>query len=197
MAAATGGRRSHAGWRERLILGWSGMRGAITLAALLAVPVTGRGGSALAGRDDIIYIGFAVIIVTLVGQGMTLPLLVGRLHLEESPTVADSERQARIELTRAVLARIGSSSPGDPVPAEFRDGLRAQYVARLQRLQTATDDDIEPDSGTAVVAEAGLRQDLIAVQRQALLDLRAGGRIGVTTLRAIERDLDLEEARLS
>jgi monovalent cation/hydrogen antiporter len=194
---AIAGRRGHAGWRERLILGWSGMRGAITLAALLAVPVTGAGRSPLVGRDDIIYIGFAVIIVTLVGQGMTLPLLVSRLHLQESPTVADSERQARIELTRAVLARIGTPTPGDPVPPEYRDGLRAQYLARLRRLETAADDDVEPDADTAVGAEAGLRQELIGVQRQVLLDLRAAGQIGVTTLRAIERELDLEEARLT
>src|SRR6185437_4472301 len=67
------------GWRERLVLGWAGMRGAITLAALLAVPVRTAAGHPLAGRDEIIYLGFTVIIVTLVGQGMTLPILVRRL----------------------------------------------------------------------------------------------------------------------
>lgn len=67
-------------WKDRLILGWSGMRGAITLAALLAVPATTHSGARLAGRDDIIYLGFAVILVTLIVQGLTLPLLIRRLR---------------------------------------------------------------------------------------------------------------------
>ncbi len=74
-ARSTAGQR---GWRERLILGWSGMRGAITLAAVLAVPELTNGGRPLAGRDEIVYLGFAVIIVTLVVQGMSLPVLVRR-----------------------------------------------------------------------------------------------------------------------
>ena len=69
------------------------MRGAITLAVLLAVPQTTDAGRPLAGRDDIIYLGFAVIIVTLVGQGMTLPLLVRRLRLTEHPSVVEAERE--------------------------------------------------------------------------------------------------------
>jgi NhaP-type Na+/H+ or K+/H+ antiporter len=73
-------RVGNAGWRERAALGWSGMRGAITLAAaLLAVPQTAQAGHTLAGRDDIIYLGFAVIIVSVIAQGLTLPLLVARL----------------------------------------------------------------------------------------------------------------------
>src|SRR6202034_2567449 len=83
-------------WRERLVLGWSGMRGAITLAAVLAVPTVTRAGAPLAGRDDLVYLCFAVIIATLLGQGMTLPLLVRRLRLREHPAVADAERVARL-----------------------------------------------------------------------------------------------------
>jgi monovalent cation/hydrogen antiporter len=72
-------------WQNRLILGWSGMRGAITLAALLAVPATTRSGTPLAGRDDIIYLGFAVILATLIVQGLTMPLLIRRLSEEPPP----------------------------------------------------------------------------------------------------------------
>jgi monovalent cation/hydrogen antiporter len=190
--------RGHDDWRERLILGWAGMRGAITLAALLAVPVTTTGGQALAGRNDIIYLGFAVILATLVGQGMTLPALVRRLHLRESPTVAESERQARVELIQAALDHIGTACDSGELPDELSDGLRAQYLGRLRRLQTAPDDeDLEADVRVAADAEVALRRDLIALQRQTLVDLRDEGRIGVTTLRTIEHDLDLEEARLS
>jgi CPA1 family monovalent cation:H+ antiporter len=194
----TGSGSHRTGWRERLILGWAGMRGAITLAAVLAVPETTKSGEPLAGRNDIIYLGFAVIIATLVGQGMTLPALVRRLRLQESPTVAEAERQARMELTRVVLDRIGRASQNDQVSLDLADGLRAQYLARLQRLQTAPDDEnLEEDVSAGVEAEISLRRDLIALQRHTLNDLRNDGRIGMTTLRTIQHDLDLEEARLS
>jgi CPA1 family monovalent cation:H+ antiporter len=192
------GEPGHRGWRERLILGWSGMRGAITLAALLAVPTATTAGGPMAGRNDIIYLGFAVIIATLVGQGMTLPVLVRRLHLHESPTLADTERQARVELTQAALEHIGAACQSPDLPEEVTDGLRAQYLGRLHRLQTSPDDeDLEEETRASAASEMALRPDLIALQRQSLLGLRNEGRIGVTTLRTIERDLDLEEARLS
>ena len=185
-------------WRERLILGWSGMRGAITLAALLAVPKTTNRGAPLAGRNDIIYLGFAVIIATLVGQGMTLPVLVRWLRLRESPSVTEAERQARVDLTQTVLDHLGQGSQAHRVPDDVADGLRAQYLGRLERLQTAPDDEnLEADVGADTQAEQALRRDLIDLQRRTLLGLRQKGRIGSTTLRTIERDLDLEEARLS
>ena len=184
------------GWRERLILGWSGMRGAITLAAVLAVPVSTAAGRPLAGRDDIIYLGFAVIIVTLGAQGMTLPALVRRLRLSEHPSVADAERQARIELTNAALDHIGTACVAGELSEELTQGLRAQYLGRLHVLETTGDEDPAPQATTNASAALALRRDLIALQRSTLSDLRRQGRIGVTTLRSIERDLDLEEARL-
>jgi CPA1 family monovalent cation:H+ antiporter len=174
------------------------MRGAITLAALLAVPTTTSSGAPLAGRNDIIYIGFAVIIATLVGQGMTLPVLVRWLRLRESPTVADTERQARVELTQTVLDHLGQASLAHRVPDDVADGLRAQYLGRLERLRTAPEDEnLEADVGADAQAEQALRRDIIDLQRRALVGLRNKGRIGSTTLRTIEHDLDLEEARLS
>lgn len=190
---ATGAR----GWRERLVLGWAGMRGAITLAALLAVPERTNAGHPLAGRDEIIYLGFAVIIVTLVGQGMTLPILVRRLRISEHPSVAEAERQARLELTRAVLDHIGRACDAGRLPEEVADGLRAQYLARLRWLETMTgDEDLEDEVAATEQAGLDMRSDLISFQRRTLADLRSQGRIGVTVLRSIEHDLDLEEARL-
>jgi CPA1 family monovalent cation:H+ antiporter len=185
-----------AGWRQRLVIGWAGMRGAITLALLLAVPLTTNDGRPLRGRDDIIYIGFAAIIVTLVGQGMTLPLLVRRLGLTEHPAVAEAERRGRLALTQAVLARL-QTADSDGVAPDVVDGLRAQYQARRRRLESGDDEDelVQEAAGTAE-AERALRRDLIDAQRDALVRLRREARIGVTTARALEHDLDLEEARL-
>ncbi|MGZ4298633.1 MAG: Na+/H+ antiporter [Solirubrobacteraceae bacterium] len=185
-----------AGWRQRLVIGWSGMRGAITLAVLLAVPLTTDAGRPLAGRDDIIYLGFAVIIVTLVGQGLTLPPLVRRLGLSEHPAVAEAERRGRLVLTRAVLSRLQDVGD-DGVAPDVLDGLRAQYLARRQRLESGDDADVVHEAAGAANAERALRRELIDVQREALARLRRERRIGMTTARALEHDLDLEDARLS
>lgn len=184
------------GWRERLILGWSGMRGAITLAALLAVPETTRSGHALAGRDEIIYLGFAVIIVTLVGQGMTLPALVKQLDLSEHPSVAEIKRRARLELTRAVLAQLGTADEPATASQELTDGLRAQYAARMRRLELSEDHDVADEAVPDGGSERALRHELVALQRTRLDQLRRQGKIGITTMREIEHDLDLEDARL-
>jgi len=133
-----------------------------------------------------------------VGQGMTLPILVRRLHLSEHPSVAEAERQVRLELTRAVLDHIGQASDAGQLPEEVADGLRAQYLGRLHWLETRTaDEDLEDEVAATAQAGQDMRRDLISFQRRELEDLRSQGRIGVTVLRTIEHDLDLEEARLS
>jgi CPA1 family monovalent cation:H+ antiporter len=185
------------GWRERTLLGWAGMRGAITLAALLAVPEVSRTGQPLAGRDEEVYLGFAVIAGTLVVQGLTLPFLVRRLRLREHPSVADAEIQARLEITQAVLDYLGEVCADRDLPAELTDGLRARYLSRLRRLETMVDGDPEEEATATAAADFELRQDLIDMQRRKLAELRDGGRVGATTVRVIEHDLDLEEARLT
>ncbi len=184
-----------AGWRQRLVIGWAGMRGAITLALVLAVPLTTDAGGPLSGRDDIVYLGFAVIIVTLVGQGMTLPLLVRRLGLIEHPAVAEAERRGRLALAQAVLDCL-QDTDRDGVAPEVIDGLRAQYQARRQRLESGDEAEVVQETEEAAGAERALRRDLIAAQRETLARLRGDRRIGVTTARTLEHDLDLEEARL-
>ena len=184
-----------AGWRQRLVIGWAGMRGAITLALLLAVPLTARSGRPLSGRDDIIYLGFAVIIVTLVGQGMTLPVLVRRLGLTEHPAVAEADRRGRLALAQAALERL-QDADGDGVAPDVIDGLRAQYLARRQRLESGDEPEMVREAGEAAGAERALRRDLVAAQREALARLRNERRIGATTARNLEHELDLEDARL-
>jgi monovalent cation/hydrogen antiporter len=123
---------------------------------------------------------------------MTLPVLVQRLRLTEHPSVAEAERQARLTMTRAVLERLQGDGDGSP---ELVDGLRAQYLARRRRLESGDDDDGE-DGGEALGADRALRHELVAVQREALARMRREGRIGMGTARTLERDLDLEDARL-
>jgi Na+/H+ antiporter len=185
------------GWRERLILGWSGMRGSITLAALLAVPALTGARTPVAGRDDIVYLGFAVIIITLLVQGITLPAIVRRVGLREHPHVVDAERRARLALAGAALDHLDRVADDGRLPEELTDGLRALYLGRRRRLEGRADPD-EPDGGTEAMirTDLDLRRQLIVLQRRTLEELREQGKIGSTILRTIERDLDLEEARL-
>lgn len=194
--------RSHpeGGWRDRLVLGWAGMRGAITLAALLAVPRTTGAGAVLAGRDDTIYLGFAVILATLLGQGMTLPWVVRALRLAEHPSVREAERLARIEVVQVALDRIDLASGTGELPEDLADGLRAQWLNRIYTLQAQPEGpDLDPEANAKVPAEAekAVRLEVVALQRQRLLALRNQGRITVATLRTIEHDLDLDEERIS
>jgi monovalent cation/hydrogen antiporter len=193
-----GNAADRAGRGERLVLGWSGMRGTITLAALLAVPTATVAGRPLAGRDDIVYIGFAVIVTTLVVQGMTLPLLVRHLKLSEHPTVADAERRARITLVTATLEHLDRVRVDRGLSDELADGLRAQYQARMRHLESASEDDEESAAayGTGAAAALDLRHEINALQRDTLIRLRESGRIGTTILRRLERELDLQEAAM-
>lgn len=181
-----------AGWREGLVLGWSGMRGAVTLAAALAIPTAAASGTPLIGRDEVIVVAFAVILVTLVGQGLTLPLLVRRLGITEHPSLMEAERQARAELVRTALRRLREVSEEEEQRDEVVEPLRAHYQARLRRLEMPEDSD--PEAGP--LDDLALRQELLGVQRSALLDLRRRRKVGFSAMRAIERDLDLEERRL-
>lgn len=193
-AAAAGRHHFADGWRERLIVGWAGMRGAVTLAALLAVPEVTSAGRPLPGRDDVIYIGFAVILVSLVLEGLTLAPLVRRLGVAEHPSVAEGERLARIEMVQTALHHLRHAGREQRWPEEVIDGLTAQYAARLRRLEAAGDPG-EDDPGE-MKAAVQARRSVLDAQRDALLQLRARRGLSMTTLRTIEHDLDLEEARL-
>jgi Na+/H+ antiporter len=188
------------GLRVRLLLGWAGMRGAITLAAVLAVPRMTDGGAPLAGRDDTIYLGFAVILVTLVAQGMTLPALAKRLGLREHPTIADASLQARIALTHATLERLQAEHDSGELPQEVVQDLQAQYNAKLRALESVAEaeaDNIADEASATAATQLSARRDLIAFQRHELSTLRQRGVIGTTSVRILERELDLEETRLS
>jgi monovalent cation/hydrogen antiporter len=184
-------------WRERLLVGWNGMRGAVSLAAALALPLTLDDGSAFADRDLLLYLTVAVILVTLVGQGLTLPPLIKALGLSHTRAWAPDEAVARLAAAQAALDRIDELEvEREDVPEHSVERLREIYRARFARCMAEMQG--EPagqpleDPATAL---RGLRRDLIAVERAAVLDLRNQGRLKPDVLRRIQRELDLDEAR--
>jgi Na+/H+ antiporter len=163
--------RDIAPWEDRLILGWSGMRGALSLAAALSIPV------AVAERDTVLYLTFTTILAGLLFLAMPLPWLLDALGFgEEDDSVL---REARVAVVRAALQRL------DELGVPEDDGVRRLYESRLERA-------LEPNE-----AHVGLRREVIAAERSELERLERAGAVGFATAREIEHMLDLEEARLS
>jgi monovalent cation/hydrogen antiporter len=185
-------------WRERVLIGWSGMRGAVSLAAALALPFTLDSGAAFHSRDLIVYLTVAVIFVTLVGQGLTLPALVGRLGLSAEEAWTPDEAVARLAAAQAALDRLDElESEGTPVPENALARLREIYQARFARCVAA----LSGEGGEVPIEDPltgfrRLREDLIKTERATLLGMRDDGRIKQELFRRIQRDLDLDEARL-
>lgn len=182
--------------RERLVVGWAGMRGAISLAAALSIPLTTDAGEAFPVRDEILAITFIVIAVTLVGQGLTLGFLA-RWLLPPDATVP-SERasaMARFETVTAVLDRIADIPADSEISPALVERARELYSTRAQQLAGACRLGVAEEQSD-VAAWLRFRVHLLAVERSALADARDDGSIDNSVKLAIDRELDLEEERL-
>jgi CPA1 family monovalent cation:H+ antiporter len=177
---------------ERFAVGWSGMRGAVSLAAALAVPLS------VDGRPQIIFLTFALILVTLVGQGLSLPFVIRALRLEQPRRWSDEEAVARMEAAQSALDRIDEMEQDERASETQLTRLRDLYRARFRMCQAVLGgEDPEAAAREQRIADYGeLRKELIGIEREELLSLRGSGRLRDQTLRQIERDLDLEEARI-
>jgi CPA1 family monovalent cation:H+ antiporter len=182
-----------ADWRERVAVGWCGMRGAISLAAALALP------EAIDGRSGLIFVTVGVIAVTLVGQGLTLPLLLRLLRLQGEREWSPDEAIARLEAAQAALDRLDELAGEERISEERLRRMRELYRARFRRCMAiigGDDDDARAASREPIERYSALRRELIGVERAAILGLRNEGRLRPDVMREIQRDLDLEEARL-
>ncbi len=186
-------------WRERLVIGWSGMRGAISLAAALSVPLT-VSGNPFPGRDLLLFLTVCVIFVTLIVQGLTLPVLIRTLNVrdESLDDTRMEELQARFEATRAALDQLESMSGDGEISSETQQSLRELYEGRLQRYESGLQagrvtEEYAQSSGTW----SRWRHELFKAEREAVLAMRDQGKISAEVMRRVERDIDLEELRFS
>jgi monovalent cation/hydrogen antiporter len=178
------------------VIGWMGMRGAVSLAAALALPLETDAGAPFPGRDLIIFIAFSVILGTLVVQGLTLPAVIRRFRLEEDRLEAKEDTKARIYAAEAALQRLDELLDEDWVRPETAERLRGLYDFRRSRFQARFDGE---DDGAIEQQSADfqrLRRELLEAERSAVVGLRNAGRISDEVMRRVERDLDLEDARL-
>jgi Na+/H+ antiporter len=178
------------GARERLVIGWSGMRGAVSLAAALALPRD------FPMRNLLLFLTFAVILATLVVQGLTLPALIRRLRLPGDGAEEKEELRARLVAAQAALERLDQLSGADWTRDDTVERLQGLFEFRRRRLK-ARAGKIE-DDGTEDRSQAYQRlvRELLEVQRQAIVRLRNQGVISNDVMHRIERELDLEDTRL-
>jgi Na+/H+ antiporter len=177
-------------------VGWMGMRGAVSLAAALAIPLETDAGAAFPGRDLIIFLAFTVILGTLVFQGLTLPKLLRRLRLEDDGLEEKEDTKARIYAAEAALARLQELLEEDWVRPETAERLRGLYDFRRSRFQARFDSEDDGAIERQSQDYQRLRRELLEAERAAVVGLRRDGRISDDVMRRVERDLDLEDTRL-
>ena len=178
--------------RAAFVLGWSGMRGAVSLAAALSLPLALPGPAGT--RELLIFVTFAVILVTLVGQGLTLPWVISALGVARDEGDRHDEAHARIATTASALARLEQLYEIWPTHHELLETLKATYEHR-----TRHDDahHVEPAAAEDEhIEHRKIRLELIETERAAAHELRDRGAISDEVLRRLERDLDLEELRM-
>ena len=191
-------RARRSSWRVRVIGSWSGMRGAVSLAAALALPLETNAGDPLPGRDLIQFITFSLILVTVVGQGLTLPWLIRRLGVTEDGSEEEGEElKARLVIARAALDRVDELEGEDWTRDGTIERVRNVYRFRQRRFKVRAgkiDDEDGIEQGS--LAYQRLMHEIYAAQRRALVQLRNERTISADVMRRVERELDLEEQRL-
>ncbi len=183
-------------WQGSVFVSWAGMRGAVSLAAALALPLQTDAGTPFPGRDLILFLTFAVILVTLVGQGLTLPLVIGLLRLEDDGSEAREDAKARIRAAEAAIARLAELESEDWVREDTAERLRGAYRFRTNRFRARFDDGDDGAIESRSQDYQRLRRELLDAERNAVLELRRSGVIGNDVWARVTRDLDLEDERL-
>jgi monovalent cation/hydrogen antiporter len=182
--------------RASVIIGWAGMRGAVSLAAALALPLTTDAGGAFPDRDLIIFLTFGVILSSLVVQGLSFPALLKLVGLEDEGRGEKEENKARLYATEAALARLEELADEDWVREDTLERVRGMFNFRRQRFRSRFDPESDGEIEHRSLDYQRLVRELVVAERQAVFALRRERRIDDVVMRRVIRDLDLEEARL-
>ncbi len=181
--------------RSVFVLGWTGMRGVLALAAASSLPLTLSDGLPFPQRNLIVFLTFSVILVTLVVQGLLLPPLIRVMGFKVDATALCEESEARRIVLGAAIDSLEKGRAANPEASHSYEDLLHQYQHRLEEVISCG-----PEAGPApgnMSTLSRILRDTVKVEREALVELRNQGRIGDTLHRALERELDLNESRLA
>ena len=161
-------------WRGAVFLSWAGMRGAVSLAAALALPLETDAGAPFPDRELILFLTFSVILATLVGQGLTLPVVIRVLGLEEDGVEDREDAKARIHAAEAALARLEQLVDEDWVRNTL-ERVRGRYQFRTDRFRARLDDGDDGAIESRSQDYQRLVRELLDAERQALVDYAGTG----------------------
>ena len=181
------------------IISWAGMRGVVTLAAAYAIPLTTKDGAKIEGRDLVLLCSFAVVVATLLLQGLTLPWLIKRVHLPTGEDQSDAlaEAQAAQQAAQAAVERLEEIAEAElPDGASIVDDLRNSAESRANAAWERLGPQGEDRQETPSELYRRLRRDMLNQERSVYIGERDRGRIDDEVLRRVQRELDLEEAML-
>ena len=182
-------------WPVPAVVSWAGARGVVPLAAALSIPLTSASGAPLPRRDLILVLATAVIVVSLIVQGLTLEPLVRRAGIARPSDARHEQTVARLRLAEVALARLDELAAGDCAADDVIDRARASLQARIGRTRARIDGSHPPEPGGLTDRE--LRRELNATEHAELARLYDNGTISQATRQQLQRGLDLEAARLS
>jgi CPA1 family monovalent cation:H+ antiporter len=182
------------------VVAWTGLRGVVSLAAAQAVPVM-AGGAPFPHRDLLLFLTFAVILATLVVQGLTLRPLIRLLRLPKDRSTADEHLMARLHATERAIQRLVDLEARSAAPATILARIRGYYEDRLAAVkaeaETAKAGGEANHAHDLALSEHRVWLELAAAEREVLMELRRDRHIGDEAMRKIEHDIDLLEARMS
>jgi Na+/H+ antiporter len=178
-------------WQAPVVIGWAGTRGGISLAAALALP------TGFPDRDLIIFVTFCVLVVTLAGQGLTLPALIRVIRLpEDDGGAAREDAKARIKGAEAALRRLEELVADGAVREDTAERLRGAYRFRSSRFRARLDDGDDGEIEERSTSYQRVRRELLNAERDEVVSLRRNGYINDDVMNRVQRDIDLEAARL-
>jgi monovalent cation/hydrogen antiporter len=177
-------------WQAPVVIAWAGVRGAVSLAAALALPVD------VPQRDVIVFVTFVVILVSLIGPVVTMPALVRLIGIEDDGGADREDAKARIRAAEAALARIEEISEEGWANDDSLQRARGQYRFRANRFTARLTGDDGDGAEERSVLYQRLRRELLDAERMAVLALRNEGRITEEVAQRVQRDIDLEDSRL-
>jgi monovalent cation/hydrogen antiporter len=188
-------RKNRAPWQQTALIAWTGMRGADSLAGALAIPFLLGNGEPFPGRDLILLLTFGVIFGTLVLQGLLLTPLVRWLGIVDDHVSEKEERLARLQANEAALARLDAMESLHRARPKTVERLRSEYTDRIQQLRR---EDPHEESVSRLYSSdfEKLAREMLDTERDTVISLRNEEDISDQTLRRIQRDIDLAEARL-
>jgi len=188
------------GWKLPLVVGWAGMRGVVSLASALAIPLTLYDGTAFPHRNLILFITFVVILVTLVFQGLTLPLLIKLIKIEEVDEQASMEEQIdeiRVRLGKESIAYLDKHYGKEMLEHETIARVKEQIIRSVNASERAKEDDTRAQLSAVRGLYNKIMLELLALRRDGLYKIKESKAYDSDVIKEMEYSLDLEESRLS